>query len=189
MVKLKSRRHSTVVSVVSLALLGVAITHGVWSEDLRLNIHHGNSSGLVIAEFPGESDSQYLIQETLDLTGTWWTVDSLFGEQGLQSWTNHASDLDASKSRFYRIEQIVPQLNLGDINRDGLVDSLDVGVLDQFIEHEEIPADDNQFARSDLNADGILDAKDASLLQTLIHGQSFVTISSPLPNSVITGRN
>ena len=184
----KSKPSSMIGFSLGLALVGAVFTQEGWSEDLVVGIRQGGSSGEVIPQFPGESSSSYLIQESMTLTDLWSTVDTLWGEQGLLSWTNLSIDLDVPRTRFYRIEHMVPGLSLGDINRDGQVDSMDVGVLDQFIEHQKVPADHHQFASSDLNADGTLDDEDADLLQTLIQGQTFVTISSPLHHSVVSGR-
>ena len=187
-VSAKTKPGSRIGFTVGLALIGAVCTPRGWSEDLVVGMGQEGSSGKVILHFPGESGSSYLIQESVTLTDPWSTVDALGGEQGLLSWTNSPIDRDVPRSGFYRIEHLVPVRRLGDIDRDGQVDSMDVEVLDQFIHHEKVPADHHQFARSDLNADGMLDDADAKLLQTLIQGQSFVTISSPLHHSVLSGR-
>ena len=184
----KSKQGAMVGSVMALALVGAVLTHEGWSEDLVVGIGQGGSSGKVTLHFPGESSSTYLIQESMRLTDRWATVETLTGEDGLLGWTNLAGNLDVPRSRFYRIEQLTPVLSIGDINRDGQVDSLDVGVLDRFIEYQDVPADHNQFARADLNTDGMLDEADAKLLQALIQRQSFVSISSPRHQSVVSGR-
>ncbi len=98
-----------------------------------------------------------------------WAVDAAATEPNFQPGDSYTTDADVTLYALWQEEQ-VPEIQMGDINGDGRINTADVAKLYAHVRQTVLITDGATLARCDLNEDGRINTADVAKLYAIVRG-------------------